>query len=413
MSRRDGRIELSPGVATTLRRSRRHARLLVLLGLVFLALSVGLAGAARHQRDEYRGWLHARGHVVSVEGCGGCGVANVEYESAGRVRTTSARWDDSRDRYVTGESVEVVIDPTDANRVVVLPSMPLSYVLFVVIPAALAAVTVLLIAGIVLVRIGRQRRVLLRSPLRSAAARWVPVHGRGRLEPRFVIEQRDGSWRVVRPAATSLVRTHANQVLQSGVIDVAEAGAYVVLRAAPLGQLLLAKVEELFDPSALPADSAALVAVAAGAQVPVDPTRRDDAPWFRESRRNVAMSAARFFVAALVVLAALFRLAVTREPANVLIAPSVVAAVVLGPVLALPSRTVTTVDHRGLVHKTGARAARVIGFEHIAKLVPFPAERPNGPVKVAVALDDGTVVVIVTRRPDELLSALRRARAFA
>jgi hypothetical protein len=160
--------------------------------------------------------------------------------------------------------------------------------------------------------------------------------------------------------------------------------------------------------------STPLITLRAGARIAPDDI--DEGIWFREATPVPTGTTIRWLLLIIFVITTIVRSSINgdvKSVGQVLIALVLVAAGIVGPVVFLLTRTVTTVDHQGISCKAVGRLPRLVAFDHIATLERYATESPTGATKVVVTVDDASTITLPTRRPDELVSALQRGRVFA
>jgi len=306
-----------------------------------------------------------------------------------------------------------LVDPRDLAPAVDSEHAP-SWVGFAT-SALTVGVVALLVAMLGMVRARRQRRTLARSPLQRTSARWAPTRKRGQEIPGLAFEQTDGTWAAATLPLPTHVKAFASGVRLTGAVDVAADGSYLVVRAPGSNTLLSAKATGTVDVAALPSPAGPLVAMRAGELVGPGPVEPDTGPWFREVLRSPAAALHGLFLLGIagVWLAQLVNRGGQQHGGEAFSILTRIVVVGCGLFILSTARTVTRVDHEGVFHRrTGSRPKRV-PFARIKTVERFATEQPRRPTRVDVTLADDSVVTIPTRRPDQLLDALRRGRVFA
>ena len=200
----------------------------------------------------------------------------------------------------------------------------------------------------------------------------------------------------------------------TGAVDVAEDSGYAVVRAPGSTKLLSAKPKGIVKEPAPSGPSTPLITLRAGARIATDEV--DEGIWFREATPLPTGTTIRWLLLVAFVIVTIVRSSINGDVESigqVLIALVLIAAGIVGPVVFLLTRTVTTVDHEGITRKAVGRRPTLLAFDHIATLERYATESPTGPTKVVVTVDDASTITIPTRRPDDLLSAMQRGRVFA
>jgi hypothetical protein len=280
--------------------------------------------------------------------------------------------------------------------------------------ALTAGVVALLVAVMGLARVRRQRRTVVRSAFRRVTARWAPTVKRAQHVPGLALEQPDGSWLGLTLTATLRPRSFETRVRDTGAVDVAEVAGYAVVRAPGSTKLLSAKPKGIVKEPAPSGPSMPLITLRAGARVAMDDI--DEGICFREATPLPTGTTIQWLLLFAFALATIVRSSINGDVESVgqvLIALVLVAAGIVGPLLFLLTRTVTTVDHAGITRKALGRRPRLLAFDHVTTLERYATESPTGTTKVVVTADDASTITIPTRRPDELVAALQGGRVFA
>ncbi len=290
-------------------------------------------------------------------------------------------------------------------------------------PAGAAAAEIALTAGVVLLivatigmaRVGRQRRAIARSPFRRVPVRWMRTAKRGQVVDGLALQQPDHSWLALTLTPTFRSRQFAQGVRASGVADVALLPGYAVVRAPESTVLVSAKPKGVVAEPPPPVPNEPIVTLRAAAPVAGAPAPVVDGVWFREATAVPVGLLLRSLGVLGILIFSVVRSAIDGDlesVGSIAVSVFVLAAGSSGPAALLVLHTVTTVDRAGVTRRRLGRKPNLVAFEGISTVARYATVGPRIATKVVLTLDDASTVTILTRRPDDLIAALRMGRPF-
>jgi hypothetical protein len=311
--------------------------------------------------------------------------------------------------------VTVIVDRHDAHHIT-LPgetnqspqtTLPTIY-------ALVLGVAAMIVGTGGLVRAARQRRVLRRSPWRAVRARWKRGEGRRRRIPVLQLELAPNCWQPVRLAAATRWRLSKSRLRSAREVEIAGNEHYGVIRTPGSRVVMSAKAHGAVEAEALPEDQRPVLTMQARPAPTLQPVDAAMFSPFREvtrpPRRATLLTLALIAVPGVVVVAEA-RSGTTSSVALVL--PAVYLAFGAWFFIRTATRSVRTVVDAGGVHLSSGRGkSRDISFADMRAAHQYPAADATSATRVVLELADGTNVEIATRRPLELMTALRGGHVF-
>ena len=244
MAARDLRAIDAPGVSAALARERQKGWGVFVGGvLLFAAFTVGATVVEGRAEELEQNGGRVQGQVLSYSPGTRLFAENVDVEFIfdERRRTERVQLDDSSPVYEVGQSVVVLVDPLDPNRLTLEGEINQSQWTVWLMIFALLAGLVGIIAGLsVLFRVRRQRRLLSVTSWRLLRIRYLEVPSgnstRGLLR---VIDGGDHVLSLVSTARWNLGRQGLRGAEEAQVAG--ELPGYVVIRANDTGRLVSAR----------------------------------------------------------------------------------------------------------------------------------------------------------------------------
>jgi hypothetical protein len=168
---------LDDSARANLRRRRRLGWLTVVAGLaLFVGFVIAVGVVERRRHDLQRYGVRVLGSVTETHGYGEGGSIEVEYLWQAAPRTITVHLVHSSPRYQVGQTVVVLVDPSDNSRVSVRGETNQSpWTVMPMIGAFVGAILFVVIGGQLVVRVRRQQTLLEREPWQRMPIRFAEI----------------------------------------------------------------------------------------------------------------------------------------------------------------------------------------------------------------------------------------------